>query len=101
MMEGSGIEVVDLGVDVSAEQFVDTAINERCGIIACSALLTTTMDEMRRVVELADERGVHGSVKVMIGGAPITQAYCDEIGADCYTSDAAQAAQAALKLLAG
>lgn len=100
MMEGAGLEVVDLGVDVSAEQFVETAVNERCDIIACSALLTTTMDEMRRVVELAGERGIRGSVKVMIGGAPITQAYCDEIGADCYTPDAAQAAQAALKLLA-
>ena len=100
MMEGSGIEVVDLGVDVSAEQFVETAVNEHCDIIACSALLTTTMDEMRRVVELAGERGIRGSVKVMIGGAPITQAYCDEIGADCYTPDAGQAAQAALKLLA-
>ncbi len=100
MMEGAGLEVIDLGVDVSAETFVDTAVNEHCGIIACSALLTTTMDEMRRVVTLATERGIRGSVKVMIGGAPITQAYCDEIGADCYTPDAAQAAQAALKLLA-
>ena len=79
---------------------MDTAVNEHCDIIACSALLTTTMDEMRRVVSLADERGIRGSVKVMIGGAPITQAYCDEIGADCYTADAAQAAQAALRLLA-
>ena len=100
MMEGSGIEVVDLGVDVSAEQFVDTAVNEHCDIIACSALLTTTMDEMRRVVDLANERGIRGSVKIMVGGAPITQEYCDEIGADCYTDDAARAAQAALKLLA-
>ena len=100
MMEGAGLEVIDLGVDVSAETFVDTAVSEHCDIIACSALLTTTMDEMRRVVSLADERGIRGSVKVMIGGAPITQAYCDEIGADCYTADAAQAAQAALRLLA-
>ena len=100
MMEGSGIEVVDLGVDVSAEQFVDTAISEHCGVIACSALLTTTMDEMRRVVELSRERGIRDSVKIMIGGAPITQNYCDEIGADCYTPDAAQAARAALGLLA-
>ena len=99
-MGGAGLEVVDLGVDVSAERFVDTAVSEHCDIIAFSALLTTTMDEMRRVVSLADERGIRGSVKVMIGGAPITQAYCDEIGADCYTADAAQAAQAALRLLA-
>ena len=100
MMEGSGIEVVDLGVDVSAEQFVDTAVNEHCDIIACSALLTTTMDEMRRIVDLANERGIRSSVKIMVGGAPITQEYCNEIGADCYTDDAARAAQAALKLLA-
>ena len=99
MMEGAGLEVIDLGVDVSAETFVDTAVNEHCGIIACSALLTTTMDEMRRVVTLANERGIRDSVKVMIGGAPITQDYCDEIGADCYTPDAAQAARAALRLL--
>ena len=84
----------------SAEQFVDTAVNEHCDIIACSALLTTTMDEMRRVVDLANERGIRGSVKIMVGGAPITQEYCNEIGADCYTDDAARAAQAALKLLA-
>lgn len=101
MMEGAGLEVIDLGVDVSAEQFVDTAVNKHCDIIACSALLTTTMDEMRRVVELSRERGIRDSVSIMIGGAPITQAYCDEIGADCYTEDAAQAAKAAVRLLAG
>ena len=100
MLEGSGIEVIDLGVDVSAEQFVDTAINENCGIIGCSAMLTTTMGEMRRVVELADERGIRGRVKIMVGGAPITAEYCEEIGADCYTEDAAQAAKAAAALLA-
>ncbi len=100
MLEGSGIEVIDLGVDVSAEQFVETAINENCGIIGCSAMLTTTMGEMRRVVELADERGIRGRVKIMVGGAPITAEYCEEIGADCYTEDAAQAAKAAAALLA-
>lgn len=101
MMEGAGLEVIDLGVDVSAETFVDTAVSEHCDIIACSALLTTTMDEMRRVVTLAGERGIRGEVKVMIGGAPITQQYCDEIGADCYTPDAAQAARAALAMVKG
>ena len=65
------------------------------------ALLTTTMDEMRRVVELVRERGLAGKVKVMIGGAPTSREFCDSIGADCYTADAAQAAQAALALLAG
>ncbi len=99
MMEGAGLEVVDLGADVPAERFVDAAVEHGCGVIACSALLTTTMDEMRRVVELAESRGIRGGVKIMIGGAPITQEFCDEIGADCYTADAAQAAQAAVRLL--
>ena len=101
MFEGSGIEVVDLGVDVSAERFVDAAVNEDCGIIACSAMLTTTMDEMRSVVELARERGIRDRVRIMIGGAPTSQEFCDAIGADSYTADAAQAAQAAVRLLGG
>ncbi|MBR2728174.1 MAG: cobalamin-dependent protein [Solobacterium sp.] len=99
MMEGAGIEVVDLGVDVNAETFVQTAIDEHCDIIACSALLTTTMSEMRRVVEIAKERGIRDQVTIMIGGAPITQEFCDEIGADLYTDDAAQAARAARSVL--
>ncbi len=99
MMEGAGIEVIDLGVDVSAETFVETAINEHCDIIACSALLTTTMAEMQRVVQIAKERGIRDQVKIMIGGAPITQEFCDEIGADAYTDDAAQAARTAAALL--
>ena len=98
MLEGRGIEVVDLGVDVTAEQFVATAIEKDCNLICCSALLTTTMGEMKRVVEVATEKGIRDKVKIMIGGAPITQQYCDSIGADCYTSDAASAAEAALRL---
>ena len=101
MMEGSGIEVIDLGVDVSAEQFINCAEDNGCDIIGCSAMLTTTMDEMRRVVELANDRGIRGRVRIMIGGAPITEAYCEAIGADCYTADAAQAAQAAAAYLRG
>lgn len=100
MMEGSGLTVIDLGTDVSAETFVDTAINENCDIICCSALLTTTMDEMKKVVALAKEKGIRDKVKIMIGGAPITQEYCDEIGADIYTADAAAAAKLAVKALA-
>lgn len=99
MMEGNGLEVVDLGVDVSAETFVQTAVERECDIIACSALLTTTMPEMRRVVELAQTRGIRSQVKIMVGGAPITQSYCDEIGADLYTPDAASAAKAAVAAL--
>ena len=99
MMEGSGIEVIDLGVDTSAEEFVDTAIANDCGIIACSSLLTTTMQEMRRVVELVNARGLHDRIKIMIGGAPITQGFCDDIGADSYTPDAAAAARRAVEIL--
>lgn len=100
MMEGSGLTVIDLGTDVSAETFVDTAISENCDIICCSALLTTTMDEMKKVVALAKEKGIRDKVKIMIGGAPITQEYCDEIGADIYTADAAAAAKRAVNALA-
>lgn len=99
MMEGSGLEVVDLGVDVTAEQFVDTAIEQHCDIIACSSLLTTTMTEMRDVVELAKARGIRDRVKIFVGGAPITPGYSDEIGADVYCPDAATAARSAVALL--
>lgn len=99
MMEGNGLEVIDLGVDISAEQFVDTAIKENCDIIACSSLLTTSMQEMRNVVSLSSERGIRDKVKIMIGGAPVSQSFCDAIGADLYTEDAATAAQEAVKLI--
>ena len=99
MMEGCGLEVIDLGVDVSPEQFVATALEQHCDIIACSSLLTTTMNEMRRVVQLAEEKGIRQKVKIMVGGAPITQSFCDEIGADAYTDDAGQAARVAAGLL--
>lgn len=101
MMEGSGLEVVDLGVDVTAEQFVDTAIAQHCDIIACSSLLTMTMPEMRAVVELTKARGIRDQVKIFVGGAPITQGYSDEIGADAYCPDAASAARTAVAMLRG
>lgn len=100
MFEGHGIHVVDLGVDVSAEQFVDAAVENQAALICCSALLTTTMGEMRRVVEVLTERGLRDSIRVMIGGAPITQSFCDSIGADAYAPDAATGAEVAVKLLA-
>ncbi len=100
MFEGKGFEVIDLGVDVPADKFVETAKNEKCDIIALSALLTTTMPGMAEVVEKAKEAGIRDQVKIMIGGAPVTQAFCDEIGADAYTDDAASAAERALELLA-
>ena len=99
MLEGGGFEVVDLGVDVPAERFVETAIAEKCDIIACSALLTTTMSEMKRVVDLVKESGIREKVKIMVGGAPVTQAFCDEIGADGYADDAAQGVLLAEKLM--
>ena len=96
MLEGKGINVIDLGVDVSSEKFIQAAIDNQADIICCSALLTTTMGEMKNVIEAATEKGIRDKVKIMIGGAPITQSYCDSIGADGYTPDAASAADAAL-----
>ena len=96
MMEGKGLNVVDLGVDVSAEQFVSAAKANNADIIACSALLTTTMTEMKNVVDAVKAESL--DVKVMVGGAPVTQNFCDSIGANSYTADAASAADAALAL---
>ena len=101
MMEGCGLEVIDLGVDVAPEQFVQTARERKCDIIACSSLLTTCMMEMKQVVTLAEAEGIRDQVKILVGGAPITQEFCDEIGADAYTDDAAQCARTAAALLAG
>ena len=100
MMEGHGLEVIDLGVDVAPEAFVAAAKENGAGVIACSALLTTTMAEMKNVVDLCKAEGIRDDVKIMIGGAPITDAYKNEIGADVYTSDAASAAEAAAALFA-
>lgn len=97
-MEGKGLEVVDLGTDVSPEAFVEAAIEQNCKVICCSALLTTTMGVMEDVVKKADEAGIRDKVKIMIGGAPVTDEYCAQIGADVYTSDAASAASAAVEL---
>ena len=99
MMEGCGLEVIDLGVDVAPETFVQTAKEQHCDIIACSSLLTTTMAEMRKVVALSETEGIRDKVKIMVGGAPISQSFCEEIGADAYTEDAAQAARLAVELL--
>ena len=98
MMEGKGLTVIDLGVDVAPETFVEKAIENNAQIIGCSALLTTTMGEMENVVKEAEAKGVRGKVKIMIGGAPVTQTYCDSIGADYYTSDAASASDVALEI---
>ena len=99
MFEGSGIEVYDLGADVPPERFIEAAREHGCDIIACSSLLTTTMQEMRQIVELSEKAGIRDKVTVMVGGAPISQSFCAEIGADIYTPDAASAARAAVKIL--
>jgi len=99
MLEGKGLEVIDLGTDVSPEAFVQAAIDNDCQIICCSALLTTTMDVMAEVVKAAEAAGIRDKVKIMVGGAPITEEFCQRIGADKYTSDAASAAEAAVELL--
>ncbi|MGN0563776.1 MAG: corrinoid protein [Candidatus Heritagella sp.] len=100
MMEGKGLEVIDLGTDVAPETFVKTAVEQNCRIICCSALLTTTMGAMGEVVKAAQEAGIRDKVKIMVGGAPVTQAFCDQIGADAYTSDAASAADKAVEFCA-
>jgi len=97
MLEGKGLEVIDLGTDVPPEAFVNTAKEQGCQIICCSALLTTTMDVMRDVVKAAQDAGVRDQIKIMIGGAPVTEVFCTEIGADVYTPDAATAAETAVR----
>ena len=101
MVEGKGIEVVDLGVDVEPQAFVQAAIEHSAGIIGCSALLTTTMPVMGEVVEQVKSAGIRDKVKIMVGGAPVTQEFCDSIGADYYTEDAASAAVCAAQILSG
>ncbi|MDR0764041.1 MAG: corrinoid protein [Synergistaceae bacterium] len=98
MMEGKGLEVFDLGANVDPEKYIETAKKEDCDIIAMSALLTTTMSVMPDVVDAARKAGIRDKVKIMVGGAPITQAYCERIGADYYTSDAASAADVAARI---
>ena len=98
MLESKGLEVIDLGTDVPPEAFVKTAREQGCRIICCSALLTTTMGVMRDVVEATKAAGIREQVAIMIGGAPITSAFCKEIGADYYTPDAASCAEVAARI---
>ena len=97
MMEGKGLEVIDLGTDVAPETYIQTAIEQDCQVICCSALLTTTMGVMADVVKAAQEADIRDSVKIMVGGAPVTQAFADQVGADAYTSDATSAAEKAVE----
>ncbi len=94
MLESKSLNVIDLGVDVAPEKFIEAAQENKADVICCSALLTTTMGQMKEVVDLAKAKGL--GCKIMIGGAPVTQSFCDTIGADCYTDNASAAAEAAL-----
>lgn len=98
MIEGKGLRVVDLGVDVSPEKFLEAAEENHADIICCSALLTTTMGEIKNILAYLEAQNVRGKYKVMIGGAPVSQSYCDAIGADYYTPDAASAADVAYQI---
>jgi len=100
MLEGAGFEVLDLGIDVPPEKFVEAVTEQGAQIVAMSALLTTTMPSMKGVIDAIKEAGLEGKVKTMIGGAPVTQRYADEIGADGYARDAASGADTAKELIA-
>lgn len=99
MLEGAGFEIIDLGVDVKPEQFVEAVEGKNADVIALSALLTTTMPAMKETIAALGSAGVRDKVSIMIGGAPVTQSYADEIGADGYSPDAASAVDKAKELL--
>ncbi len=101
MLEGAGFEVKDLGVDVPIEKFVRAVQEEKPDIVAMSALLTTTMQMMRQTIEALVEAGLRDKVRIMVGGAPVTQAFANEIGADAFSQDASRAVSAAKSLVAG
>ena len=100
MLRGVGLQVIDLGVNVSAQEFVRRVAEHRPDIVALSALLTTTMPGMKAVIETLAEAGLREGVKVMIGGAPINQKFADDIGADGYGRDAGAAVELARSLIA-
>lgn len=100
MMEGKGLEVVDLGTDVAPETFIQTAKEQNCQVICCSTLLVATMGVMEEVVKAAEAAGIRDSVKIMVGGAPVTEDFCRQIGADAYTPDAVTAAELAVQFCA-
>lgn len=100
MMEGKGMQVFDLGVDVPSDKFVAAAKEHNADIVCCSALLTTTMNEMKGVVEAFRTSGIRDKLTIMVGGAPVTDSFCKSIGADLYSPDAASAAEAAATVCA-
>jgi 5-methyltetrahydrofolate--homocysteine methyltransferase len=101
LLSGNGFEVVDLGADVSADRFAAAAEEHRADIVALSALLTTTTPQFRRVIDALTERGLRGHVRVLVGGAPVSRALADEIGAEGFAADCILAVDEAERLLAG
>jgi len=99
MLEGAGFEIIDLGVDVSPEKFISAIKEDNAQVVGMSALLTTTMLNMKNTIEALNNDGLRNSVKIVIGGAPVTQSYADEIGADGYAADAASAVSEVKRLL--
>ena len=101
MLEGAGFNVVDLGVDLSVEKVIEQVEQVKPEILGLSALLTTTMPEMKKVIEALEEKGLRNNVKVIIGGAPVDSAFAQKIGADGYGDDATEAVRQARRLIAG
>jgi len=99
MLEGAGFETIDLGADVEAGDFVASVREHQPNIVGMSALLTTTMVNMKTTIEALEEAGLRDTVKIMVGGAPVTEAFAEEIGADAYASDAASAVEVARSLI--
>jgi Predicted cobalamin binding protein len=99
MLEGAGFETVDLGIDVDPQRFVEAVRQHQPQIVGMSALLTTTMVQMKTTIEALQEAGVRDRVKVMVGGAPVTEAFARQIGADAYAPDAASAVEVARQLV--
>lgn len=99
MLEGAGFEVIDLGIDVPPEKFLETALSEGAPVIGLSSLLTTTMDMMKGVVDLARERDLSNKLRIIVGGAPVSEEYAKSIGADAYGSDASHAVEKVIALI--
>ncbi len=99
MFESAGFDVIDLGVDVSPEMFMEAVTENDANFIALSALLTTTMDVMRRTISIIEEKGLRDKVKILVGGAPVNQSFADEIGADGYAADAGSASKLAKSMI--
>ena len=100
MMEGAGMNVIDLGVDIAPDKFAEAVKNEKPGFIGLSALLTTTMPAMKETIDALEKEGIRSNVKVLVGGAPVTQKFADEIGADGYAENAAEVVDRVKEMLA-